>query len=144
MARYLCSLQHLAIFHFRFDIAESGSNTHKTENISLAHTITGYWSILNNQWVVHGVGDSVKAESTEKKLCLNKTGNLQHQIEKVLSLWRFRKEHLDQHKRFYMDPSHCGFCSYAAVCRKHDSQIEQQIINTACLTQHKEDSNDRH
>ena len=88
--------------------------------------ITGYWSVIHSEWSVHGVGQAIKPALIEKQLCTSRTPLIDEQIDHVTSLWRFRLDQIDSLKRYYADPSHCGYCSYSSICRKHDPDKQWQ------------------
>ena len=67
-------------------------------------------------WQAHSKGDVVDI----KGLTTRSTEHVRSLIDNMLSVWSWREDSVLREKRYYADPSECGFCEYKDMCVPND------------------------
>ena len=107
----------------------------KMKLASLDELICGYWSIQKAEWKAHSKGEF------DTKLTTKYTENVRSLIDNMLSLWEWREESVLTEKRFYADPTECGFCEFKDMCRLEDPLSKERIESQAKLTEYLKEIN---
>jgi RecB family exonuclease len=105
--------------------------------LPLSQAVCGYWSILKGSWQ-EGVAGSAAADAAKKSgLTTGKaSATLEDALAHFLDLvdWRL-KEVEPAGASFRPDPSACGFCRFAGVCRRDDPETQPALAAGARLTE---------
>jgi hypothetical protein len=93
-------------------------------SFSLKNAVLGYWSILNGRWEGLGAGAGALAAARAKGLVKERAKPLEAGEAAVQALWNWRLAALAHpDKALEPDPSQCGYCDFAGVCRRDDPQL---------------------
>lgn len=116
-----------ALQQLRLDLPEDRFHT--------ANMVIGYWSIQLGTWHSIAAGKDVLASAKQLGLIGARTKTT---LEDIMSLmfehWRWRDQQIiEVEQAFRADPSACGFCSYAGICRKDDPRWAETMANRALL-----------
>ena len=92
--------------------------------------ICGYWSIQKGEWQVHSRSEGIDVKNITKKT----TDEVRSLIDNMLAVWQWSEESVLKEKRYYADPSECGFCDYKDMCRLEDPLSKERIEAQSKLT----------
>ena len=93
----------------------------------LAKMVTGYYSVLNGEFVLVAHGDNISADFLRARFNVSKrkTRSLTELVEKMHALLTFRSHAPDVYST--ADPSFCSTCQFDDLCRKNDPALQEQI-----------------
>lgn len=111
-------------------LAVAGQSLAHTE-FRVADTVVGYWSIVKGEWIGLAAGSAVLSAAKAKKLIGGRTKQtLDDVVAQLFAHWQWRDTNvLERDQAFRADPSVCGFCRYAGICRKDDPRWAE-VMNT--------------
>jgi RecB family exonuclease len=92
--------------------------------LPLQRAVIGYWSILKGHWQDVLAGKDVVDEARKLGLVSpREKETLEDAIERLTIRWQARQDEAESTGYFRPDPSECGFCRFAGVCRRDDPEI---------------------
>ena len=95
----------------------------------LARLIVGYWSIIKGEWIGIAAGRDAKAMAQELGLLPKRSKeSLEEFTDNLTAIWSWRHAQLfEQAGDFRPDPSECGYCAFAGVCRRDDPELAPAV-----------------
>ena len=102
----------------------------------LTTMVTGYYSIIEGEFILvaHGTDISLAFLQEHYNFTKRKTRSLEELVEKMHDLLIFRSNHPDVYN--IADPSFCGGCQLANLCRKNDPALQEQIATQNYLQEY--------
>ena len=109
------------------------SYTGEKSSISSENIATVYFNLKEGKATFAAVGSNIKPLLQASGLLPRnmKPLELVETITAVESRWTSRLKALQETKRFEADPSDCGFCKFAGICRKEDPRYRDHISGQA-------------
>ena len=98
-------------------------------NTKLEDTAVAYYSFTDGKARYVSIGSNAKAHFLRATVFGPKTkpSDLSSALAAVQSRWQQRLEAIDQTQHFSGDPSDCGYCHFAGICRKEDPRYKDRF-----------------
>lgn len=92
------------------------------QELRLANTIIGYWSILKGEFTGIAAGSAVRAHAEQLGLisARSKTPHLEEVFSALSDAVRMRRSAFLSSDAVTPEPGACQFCNYVGICRKDD------------------------
>ncbi len=89
----------------------------------LEAAVLGYWRILEGEWIGVAAGSDAKDTAVALGLVGARSPLAEELVDKVRDLITWRESQREaEGGRYVPDPSRCGFCRLAGICRRDDPQ----------------------
>jgi RecB family exonuclease len=110
-------------------VAQSGSTPIHEDVGTLQNSAVAYYSLSAGRPSYVAIGRNVKDRLSDHQLISSSTrfADMDVAVEAVKSRWNNRLNVISETTSFVADPSDCGFCQYAGVCRKNDPRYRSRI-----------------
>jgi hypothetical protein len=93
------------------------------DGLALDRAVVGYWRILDGSWVGIGAGAEAMVAAKGRGLLPPKHQlSTEALVQTVEELVAWRRSETAKAGAYLPDPSQCGFCKWAGICRKDDPQ----------------------
>lgn len=108
-------------------------NARDDQGLNLRRAVIGYWSILGGRFETIAAGVDAPKAWLESGLA-SKPGSLEEATAATLDLWQWRQSALTSATQLMSpDPSRCGMCRLAGVCRRDDPEMRERIADNDLL-----------
>lgn len=98
------------------------------QELPLAQAVVGYWSILKGHWQDVLAGSGVVDEARQRGLIApREKETLEDAVARLTARWQARLSEVEASGFFRPDPSECGFCAFAGICRRDDPELGPRL-----------------